>query len=98
MTVLNVSGGPSECSLKDIGRPNTQHSANTIAACLPKELHVPATHERLDFRGRFHQEKHLTHGPLLGTCNGNQTMELVTMHTKVSAIPRSNCSLKAPLL
>jgi hypothetical protein len=50
------------------------------------------------FMSHCHPETHLWHDTLLGRCNGNQAMDLVTMHTKVSAIPTSNYSSKALLL
>ena len=47
MIVLCLSEEPVECSPKDIGRPNTQHTANAIAASLLGKLHVPSTHQRV---------------------------------------------------
>jgi hypothetical protein len=58
MIILSLSGVLQECSLKDVGRPNTQYSANTIAACVLRTLHVSATHERLDFQSHLRLEKH----------------------------------------
>ena len=40
---------------KDIGRPNTQHNANTIAARLLRTLHVPSTYNAAVVARLFHR-------------------------------------------
>jgi hypothetical protein len=44
MIAVRLSEIPAGLPPKDIGRPDTQHSANTIAACFLSKLHVPSTH------------------------------------------------------
>src|ERR1700728_1413834 len=81
MIVAMVSARyPHECQAKDTTRSNTHYSANTIAACLLRKLHVPSTHHRAVVSRFFHQGKHLELGGLLERCNRNQPKSLVTMH------------------
>jgi hypothetical protein len=58
---------------------------NTIAACLLGKLHVPSTHHVAVVSSPFDQGKDVELGGLLGRCNWNRPMDLVTMHRYVGS-------------
>jgi hypothetical protein len=45
--IMRLGDIPRRVLPKDTGQPDTQHSANTIAARLLRTLHIPSTHRRV---------------------------------------------------
>ena len=56
---------------------------NTIPACSLRKLHFPSTHHAAVVSRLFDQGKHVRLNGLLGRCNGNQPVDLVTVHRYV---------------